>query len=47
MNLTPREREKLMIAERERMFFSGVCQDPRRTGRQPGLSRPDVGVDDA
>ncbi len=45
--LMQQEPYQWMIAERERMFFSGVCQDPRRTGRQPGFSRPDVGVDDA
>ena len=36
-----------MIAERERMYFSGVKEDPRDTGKVPGYSRPDVGVADA
>ena len=45
--LMQQEPYQWMIAERERMFFSGVHQDPRRTGKQPGFSRPEVGVDDA
>ena len=36
-----------MIAERERMFFSGVKSDPTNTGDQKGYGRPDVQVDDA
>lgn len=36
-----------MIAERERMYFSGVKCDPTNTGRQYGYSRIDVGVADA
>lgn len=36
-----------MIAERERMFFSGVKSDPTHTGDQPGYSRPEVGVSNA
>lgn len=36
-----------MIAERERMFFSGVKCDPTDTGDQTGYSRPDVEVDNA
>ena len=36
-----------MIAERERMFFSGVKSDPTNTGDQEGYGRPDVQVDDA
>lgn len=33
-----------MIAERERMYFSGVLQDPTNTGKQPGFSRPEINV---
>ena len=36
-----------MIAERERMFFSGVKCDPTDTGDKAGYARPDVEVDDA
>lgn len=36
-----------MVANRERMYFSGVHDDPRNTGRKPGASRPEVGVKDA
>lgn len=36
-----------MIAERERMFFSGVKCDPTDTGDQAGYSRPDVEVSNA
>lgn len=36
-----------MIQERERMYFSGVMEDPTDTGTKPGYARPDVGVDDA
>ena len=36
-----------MIAERERMFFSGVKTDPTNTGDQKGYARPDVQVDNA
>ena len=36
-----------MVAERERMFFSGVMCDPTNTGLKSGYSRPDVGVDSA
>lgn len=36
-----------MITERERMYFSGVKEDPRDTGKVPGHTRPDVGVADA
>ncbi len=36
-----------MITERERMYFSGVKEDPRDTGKAPGYTRPDVGVENA
>lgn len=36
-----------MVAERERMYFSGVTSDPTDTGKKPGYSRPDVGVSNA
>ncbi|MEO7589424.1 MAG: endo-beta-N-acetylglucosaminidase [Arachnia sp.] len=36
-----------MITERERMYFSGVKEDPRDTGKVPGFTRADVGVADA
>ena len=36
-----------MVAERERMYFSGVMEDPTDTGKKPGYSRNDVGVSDA
>lgn len=36
-----------MVAERERMYFSGVTCDPTDTGKKPGYSRTDVGVDNA
>ncbi len=36
-----------MVAERERMFFSGVMCDPTDTGLKPGYGRPDVGVSNA
>lgn len=36
-----------MIAERERMYFSGVKSDPTDTGKKPGFARPEVVVDDA
>lgn len=36
-----------MIAERERMYFSGVRSNPRQTGMQPGFSRPEVGLSNA
>jgi len=36
-----------MVAERERMFFSGVYTDPTNTGLKSGYSRPDVGVSNA
>ncbi len=36
-----------MVAERERMFFSGVMEDPTNTGLKEGYSREDVGVDNA
>lgn len=32
-----------MVAERERMFFSGVYCDPTDTGKKAGYSRTDVG----
>ena len=36
-----------MVAERERMFFSGVMCDPTDTGLKSGYSRDDVGVSNA
>ena len=36
-----------MIAERERMYFSGVTCDPKDTGSKAGYKREDVAVDDA
>lgn len=36
-----------MIAERERMYFSGVKQNPRDTGTKAGFARADVGVKNA
>lgn len=36
-----------MVAERERMYFSGVMEDPTDTGKKAGYSRKDVGVNDA
>ena len=36
-----------MVAERERMFFSGVRCDPTDTGKKAGYSRTDVGVSNA
>lgn len=36
-----------MVAERERMFFSGVHCDPTDTGKKAGYSRTDVGVSNA
>lgn len=36
-----------MVAERERMFFSGVYCDPTDTGKKAGYSRTDVGVSNA
>lgn len=36
-----------MIAERERMYFSGVKSDPTDTGKQPDFARPDVKVNNA
>ena len=36
-----------MVAERERMYFSGVTSNPRDTGSHPGHSRPEVGVKDS
>ncbi|MGE8204636.1 endo-beta-N-acetylglucosaminidase [Heyndrickxia sp. NPDC080065] len=36
-----------MIAERERMYYSGVLMDPTNTGKKPGYSRPDVDAKDA
>ena len=36
-----------MVTERERMFFSGVTQDPTDTGTHPGYSRPDLGINSA
>lgn len=36
-----------MVAERERMYFSGVMEDPTNTGKKAGYSRTDVGVSNA
>ena len=36
-----------MVTERERMFFSGVTQDPTDTGVHSGYSRPDLGISNA
>ncbi len=36
-----------MVAERERMYFSGVMEDPTDTGKKAGYSRTDVGVSNA
>lgn len=36
-----------MVAERERMYFSGVMEDPTNTGKKAGYSRKDVGINDA
>ena len=36
-----------MIDERERMYFSGVMEDPTDTGKKDGYSREDVGVRNA
>ncbi len=36
-----------MIAERERMYFSGVTCDPKDTGSHPGYKREDVVVNNA
>ena len=36
-----------MVTERERMFFSGVTQDPTDTGLHSGYSRPDLGINNA
>lgn len=35
------------IAERERMWYTGVKMDPTNTEKQPGYARPDIGVEDA
>lgn len=36
-----------MVAERERMYFSGVTCDPKDTGSHPGYKREDVVVNNA
>lgn len=36
-----------MVAERERMFYTGVTIDPLDTGEKEGYSRSDVGLNDA
>jgi len=36
-----------MIAERERMFYSGVAQDPTNTGKLSGYQNPTIGVNNA
>ena len=45
----PMQRDEFqwMVAERERMFFSGVMEDPTNTGLKAGYSRPDVQVSNA
>ena len=45
----PMQRDEFqwMVAERERMFFSGVKEDPTDTGLKAGYSRPDVQVTNA
>ena len=45
----PMQRDEFqwMVAERERMFFSGVMEDPTNTGLKPGYKRTDVQVTDA
>ena len=36
-----------MVTERERMFFSGVTQDPTDTGLHEGFAREDLGISNA
>ena len=36
-----------MIADRERMFYSGVAQDPTNTGKMSGYENPTIGVSNA
>ena len=36
-----------MIADRERMFYSGVAQDPTNTGKMSGYENPAIGVSNA
>ena len=36
-----------MIAERERMYYSGVAQDPTNTGKMSGYENPGIGVSNA
>ena len=36
-----------MIAERERMYYSGVAQDPTNTGKMSGYENSDIGVSNA
>lgn len=36
-----------MIAERERMYYSGVAQDPTNTGKMSGYQNSDIGVNNA
>ena len=36
-----------MIAERERMYYSGVAQDPTNTGKMSGYENSDIGVNNA
>lgn len=42
-----RDEFQWMIAERERMYFSGVTCDPKDTGSHAGYKRKDVVIDDA
>ena len=45
--LHQQEEYQWMIANRERMYFSGVKDNPRETGRATGANRSEVGVKDA
>lgn len=46
-NLRGDDDHQWMIAERERMWYTGVKIDPKETAEQKGYARPDVGVQDA
>ncbi|MGM1046760.1 MAG: endo-beta-N-acetylglucosaminidase [Bacillota bacterium] len=46
-NLRGDDDHQWMIAERERMWYTGVKIDPTDTEEQKGYARPDVGVKDA
>ena len=45
-NTRAKDEYQWMIAERERMYYSGVLSDPTNTGLKPGTSRPEVGTKD-